>query len=57
MSFYLGLAMQLMGFAIVGLCLFAGMKNGDYGKMELFQLVFGSFIFYAGGYFKGRTQG
>jgi len=57
MAFYLGLAMQLMGFAIVGLCLFSGMKNGDYGKLELFQLIFGSVIFYAGGFFKGRYRG
>jgi len=57
MAFYIGLSMQLMGFAIVGLCLFSGITNGDYGKLELFQLLFGSVLFYAGAFFKGRSQG
>lgn len=52
MKFYTGLAMQLIGFASVGLCLFAGLTKGDYGKLELIQLIGGSFMFYVGTYFK-----
>lgn len=54
MSFYLGLGMQLIGFASVGLCLFAGLTKGDYGKFELIQLIGGSLLFYVGTYFKNR---
>jgi hypothetical protein len=50
--FYVGLAMQLFGFASVGLCLFSGLEQGDYGKIETAQLVLGSFMFYAGNYLK-----
>lgn len=52
--FYTGLALQLFGFAAVGLCLFAGMNKGDYGKIELAQLLIGSFAFYVGHYLKGK---
>lgn len=54
MSFYIGLGMQLIGFASVGLCLFAGMTKGDYGQLELIQLIGGSLLFYVGTFFKGR---
>jgi hypothetical protein len=54
--FYAGLGMQLFGLAAVGLCFFSGIKNGDYGHLELAQLVIGSFVFYAGNYLKGRSQ-
>jgi hypothetical protein len=54
MFFYLGLGMQLVGFASVGLCLFAGLRNGDYGKLELIQLVGGSLIFYVGTFVKNK---
>jgi hypothetical protein len=54
MSFYIGLGMQLVGFASVGLCLFAGLLKGDYGKLELIQLIGGSLIFYVGTFFKNR---
>jgi hypothetical protein len=53
--FYVGLGMQLFGLAAVGLCLFTGIQNGDYGRLELAQLVIGSFVFYAGNYLKGRS--
>jgi len=53
--FYVGLGMQLFGLAAVGLCLFSGLKNGDYGRLELAQLIIGSFVFYVGNYFKGRS--
>ena len=53
--FYVGLGMQLFGLAAVGLCLFSGIKNGDYGRLELAQLILGSFVFYAGNYVKGRS--
>lgn len=52
MKFYLGLAMQLFGFAAVGLCLFSGIKMGNYGRIELAQLIIGSFAFYVGNYLK-----
>lgn len=54
MLFYIGLGMQLVGFASVGLCLFAGMTKGDYGQLELIQLVGGSLLFYLGTFFKGK---
>jgi hypothetical protein len=53
--FYVGLAMQLFGLTTVGLCFFSGIKNGDYGQLELIQLVGGSFVFYVGNYLKGRS--
>jgi hypothetical protein len=54
--FYTALGLQLSGMAAVGLCLFAGLKNGDYGKVELAQLILGSFFFYAGSYLKGKAH-
>ncbi len=54
--FYIGLGMQLFGLTAVGLCFFTGIQNGDYGRLELAQLVIGSFVFYAGNYIKGRAQ-
>lgn len=54
MGFYIGLGMQLIGFASVGLCLFAGLSKGDYGQLELIQLVGGSLIFYLGTFVKGK---
>ncbi len=53
--FYVGLGMQLFGLTAVGLCFFSGIKNGDYGHLELAQLVLGSFVFYLGNYLKGRS--
>lgn len=55
MLFYIGLGLQLIGFASVGLCLFAGMAKGDYGQLELVQLVGGSLVFYFGQFVKTRT--
>jgi hypothetical protein len=52
--FYIGLGLQLVGFASVGLCLFAGLNKGDYGQIELIQLVGGSLTFYLGAFLKGR---
>ncbi len=54
MLFYLGLGMQLTGFSSVGLCLFAGLTKGDYGRLELIQLIGGSLVFYVGTYFKNK---
>lgn len=54
MFFYLGLGMQLVGFASVGLCLFAGLTKGDYGRLELIQLIGGSLVFYVGTFFKNK---
>ncbi len=46
--------MQLFGMASVGLCLFSGMKNGDYGRLELVQFAGGALIFYVGNFLKKR---
>lgn len=54
MIFYIGFGLQLIGFTSVGLCLFAGMAKGDYGQMELLQLVGGSLMFYFGHFLKVR---
>lgn len=54
MLFYIGLGLQLVGFSSVGLCLFAGMSKGDYGQLELIQLVGGSLIFYLGAFIKAK---
>jgi len=54
MLFYIGFGLQLMGFSIVGLCLFAGISKGQYGQLEFLQLVGGSFIFYFGQFVKNR---
>lgn len=54
MVFYIGLGLQLIGFTSVGLCLFAGMIKGDYGQLELLQLVGGSLMFYFGHFLKAR---
>ena len=54
MPFYIGLGMQLVGFASITLCLFAGLSKGDYGKLELIQLIGGSMVFYIGTFVKGK---
>lgn len=54
--FYIGFGMQLMGFAAVGLCLFAGLSNGDYSKTELAQLVAGALLFYGGNFLKAKAH-
>lgn len=53
--FYVGLGMQIFGLVAVGLCFVSGIMNGDYGRLELAQLVIGSFVFYVGNYLKGRS--
>ncbi len=53
--FYMGLGMQLFGITAVGLCLFSGLNIGDYGRIELAQFILGTFIFYVGSYFKGKS--
>ncbi|WPU65279.1 hypothetical protein [Peredibacter starrii] len=47
--------MQIFGLVAVGLCFISGIQNGDYGRLELAQLVIGSFVFYVGNYLKGRS--
>lgn len=54
MLFYVGLVMQLIGFVLVGRCLLAGLIKGDYGQLELVELVGGSLIFYLGTFVKNR---
>ena len=56
MFFYFGLGLQLIGFSLTGLCLFAGMSKGDYGQMELLQLVGGSLLFYFGNFLKSKGR-
>ena len=55
MWFYLGFGLQLIGFSSVGLCLFAGLNKGDYGQLELIQLVGGSLLFYVGQFIKSKS--
>ncbi|EQC51434.1 hypothetical protein [Bacteriovorax sp. DB6_IX] len=56
MSFYFGLGLQLIGFASVGLCLFAGLTKGDYGHLELVQFLGGSAVFYIGSAVKSKSK-
>jgi hypothetical protein len=56
MGFYLGIVLQLFGFFLVGLCLFSGISEGDYGKLELVQFLGGSAIFYFGVLIKKRAH-
>lgn len=56
MFFYIGLGLQLMGFAAVGLCLFSGITKGNYGQLEFVQLVGGSAVFYIGAALKGKVS-
>lgn len=53
--FYVGLGMQIFGLTAVGLCFISGIRQGDYGRLELIQLVGGSLVFYVGNYLKGRS--
>ncbi len=53
--FYVGLGMQLFGLTAVGLCFISGIRMGDYGRLELLQLVVGSLVFYVGYYIKGKS--
>lgn len=55
MFFYIGLGLQLIGFASVGLCLFAGIEKGNYGQLEFLQLVGGAFAFYIGTFVKSKV--
>lgn len=54
MSFYIGLGMQLIGLATVGICFVSGVTKGDYGQIELAQLIGGSAVFYLGAGLKGK---
>ncbi len=53
--FYIAVGMQLFGMAAVGLCFVSGVQQGDYGRIELAQLVIGSFVFYVGNYLKAKS--
>ncbi len=48
MKFYFALFLQLVGLAMVGVCLFAGLIKGDYGKLELLQFIVGPVLFSIG---------
>jgi len=54
MLFYIGLGLQLIGFASVGLCLFSGVTVGDYDKIALFQFIGGAGVFYIGHFLKNK---
>ena len=56
MTFYLGFGLQLIGFASVGLCLFAGLVKGDYGQLELVQLVGGFLVFHVGHFLRHKAR-
>jgi len=53
--FYFGFAMQLIGIATVGICLYSGLMAGDYGKLELVQFIGGSAVFYIGHGLRSRS--
>ncbi|MCY4644890.1 MAG: hypothetical protein OXB88_09755 [Bacteriovoracales bacterium] len=53
--FYGGLFLQLCGVSSVGLCLFSGISEGDYGRVELVQFVGGTIIFYVGHFLKMKS--
>jgi len=55
MKFYITLGMQMMGFSLVGLCLFSGIRTGDYGRLELVQFVGGSALFYIAQIIKAKS--
>ena len=55
MSYYIGLGMQLVGLATVAICFVAGISKGDYGQVELIQLVGGSALFYLGQGVKSKS--
>lgn len=57
MLFYIGLGLQLIGFTSVGLCLYSGINKGDYGQLELIQLVGGAALFYGGHFIKVKGGG
>ena len=57
MVFYIGFGMQLIGFSLVGLCFLAGITKGDYGKMELIQLLSGGILFHVGQLIKVKGSG
>lgn len=52
--FYSGMALQLVGLSSVAICFISGIQKGDYGRVELLQLVFGAFIFYAGSFVRKK---
>jgi hypothetical protein len=52
--FYFSVFMQLLGLSFVSVCLFTGISKGDYGKIELFQFIWGSLLFYSGHYLRMR---
>ena len=56
MAFYIGLGMQLIGLTTVAICFFSGISKGDYGQLELIQLVGGSAIFYLGHGVKAQSS-
>jgi hypothetical protein len=56
MIFYLGFGLQLIGFASVGLCLFSGLVKGDYGQLELVQLVAGFLVFQVGHFLRHKAR-
>lgn len=53
--FYVALGMQLFGLTAVGLCFISGIREGDYGRLELAQLCLGSLVFYVGSFLKTRS--
>jgi len=53
--FYFGVFLQLLGMAFVSVCLFTGISQGDYGKLELLQFFWGSVLFYSGHFVRKRA--
>lgn len=48
MKYYFGLALQLIGFTAVTICLYIGLTTGDYGQLELIEFLGGAGVFYIG---------
>lgn len=55
MKFYILTGLQLIGFSMVGLCLFKGITTGDYDKLQLAQFVSGNFLFYIAHILKAKS--
>jgi len=47
---------QFVGIISVGLCLFSGLRNGDYRRPELIEFVVGSGLFYFCSFFLKKKK-
>ena len=54
--FHLGRGLQLVGMSLVGLCMVAGIHQGDYGRADLARFLGGILAFLLGSLIKGRGR-